>query len=93
MAGEQASHGSISLSRFHSAYAGKWSSTIALMKRMPPLWFLFLVSAYIAVAVVNRQFSWAWGREWVAPTMMLGVLAATLFLSFPGCRRWDSRKR
>jgi hypothetical protein len=42
------------------------------------LWMLCLALAYIAVAAINRQYSWAWGREWLAPIMMLAVLTATL---------------
>lgn len=52
-----------------------------MSRRMYPFWLLCLAIAYIAVAVVNRQFSWAWGREWLAPTMMLAVLAATLVVA------------
>ncbi len=41
-----------------------------------PLWVLLLALAYIAVSVINRCYSWGWGREWLAPTMMLAVLLA-----------------
>jgi len=47
-------------------------------RRLYPLWLLLLALAYIAVAVINRQYSWAWGREWLAPTMMLAVVLMTL---------------
>jgi hypothetical protein len=63
------------------------------MKCMPPLWFVCLVVAYIAVALINRQFGWAWGREWAAPTLMLCVIAATLIQMRPGCRRMASDQR
>jgi hypothetical protein len=63
------------------------------MKKMPPLWFVVLALAYIVIALVNRQFGWAWGREWAAPTMMLCVLAATLFLTLPACGILEFGKR
>ena len=51
-------------------------------RRWYPLWMLCLALAYIAVAAINRQYSWAWGREWLAPIMMLAVLTATLAGAF-----------
>jgi hypothetical protein len=47
-------------------------------RRWYPLLVLTLSVAYVAVAAINRQYSWAWGREWLAPTMMLAVLLAVL---------------
>ena len=52
-------------------------------RRLYPLWLLLLALAYIAVAAINRQYAWAWGREWLAPTMMLGVLTMTLVGCLP----------
>jgi hypothetical protein len=43
-----------------------------------PLLLLSLGLVYIAVAAINRHYAWAWGREWLAPTLMLAVFAAIL---------------
>lgn len=48
------------------------------IRRLYPLSLLLLALVYIAVAVINRQYAWAWGREWLAQTMMLAVFALIL---------------
>jgi hypothetical protein len=62
-------------------------------RRWYPVLVLFLAVAYVAVAAINRQYSWAWGREWLAPTMMLAVLLAVLvggcMPRSRGYRRWN----
>ena len=48
------------------------------IRRLYPLSLLVLALAYIAVAAINRQYAWAWGREWLAQTMMLAVFGVIL---------------
>jgi hypothetical protein len=53
-------------------------------RRYHPVLLLAFALAYIAVAVINRQYSWAWGREWLAPAMMYATLFAILgYFVFP----------
>jgi hypothetical protein len=47
-------------------------------RRYHPLLLVALALAYIAVAVINRRCSWAWGREWLSPAMMYAILFAIL---------------
>jgi hypothetical protein len=53
-------------------------------RRYHPLLLVALALAYVAVAVINRHYSWAWGREWLAPAMTSAILFAILgYFVFP----------
>jgi len=52
------------------------------MKTATLLAFVCLSLLIILVAIANRAFGWALGREWVSPVLMLIGLTALLYLPF-----------